>query len=204
MIEEKYNEQFILVAETFKRAESKIKEIEIHNSEIIIPSLNELRYVGYHIILAGKAQDEQKIDEELQKANQHAERAIYDAIEAGLLYKIEEIRNFHMDFDHIPQTTKIIDGYLDKMSKVQNALQTISLVDKETREDKYKEIEVHYKTITEIANIFQLSSNKIKDAVYEDNKKAKQEGRRFIINALLATLAIVVAVAIAYFTSNKS
>ena len=200
MIEKKYHDQFALVAETFKRAESKIKEIELYNNEIIIPSLNELRYVGYHIIQAGKTQDTDLINEELQKAKQHAERAIYDAIEAGLLYKIEEIKNFHIKFDHIPQTTKIIDKYLDKISEVQNTLKTITLVDKETREEKYKEIEIHYNEIINIANIFQLSSNKIIEAVYQDNKKAKQEARRFITTVLLSVMAIVVSIVIAYFS----
>lgn len=38
------------LSDLFAEAEAKVKEVEEIDGDIVVPSINELRYVGYHLI----------------------------------------------------------------------------------------------------------------------------------------------------------
>jgi hypothetical protein len=61
---------------------------------VLIPSINELRYVGYHIVRSLLSDDEKELQAERVKAINHVKRAIYDIDESLLIYYIETAANF--------------------------------------------------------------------------------------------------------------
>ncbi|MBE0508349.1 MAG: hypothetical protein IBX50_16800 [Marinospirillum sp.] len=60
----------------FSEAEAKVKEAEEIDGAISVPSINELRYVGYHLTRALANKDPREVEQELTKAANHARRAI--------------------------------------------------------------------------------------------------------------------------------
>lgn len=72
------------ISELFESAEAKIKLIEHLDDGLLFSAVNQLRYVSFHILRFHKITDNDLKDEELRKAKNHCQRAIYDAMEIGI------------------------------------------------------------------------------------------------------------------------
>ncbi len=108
------------VARLFSLAEEKIKLVEHLNRQLPIPSINELRYAGYHLVQYLKDGDKA----ELGKAENHCKRAIYDAVEAGVMHQLEMIQVFQTDFRMIA-LSEHITGYSDLKKQIKAAKELI-------------------------------------------------------------------------------
>jgi hypothetical protein len=65
-------DQINSLSKLFLRAEQSVKDAEYIDNGITIPSINELRYFGYHILIAMQQQDnEEEVRREFQKAEGH-------------------------------------------------------------------------------------------------------------------------------------
>jgi len=195
--EQKYKVIINTIEKNFKNAESRIKNAELLNQKLSIPSINELRYAGHHLLKATQEIEELKILEELDKANRHTKRSYYDAIEASLLYKLKEIQQFDEEYRIIPETLTVIHDYNSKISKISNIIEKIQEIDVETREEKYKIIDKYYNSIKEINNEFKMSVSTIVNLIDRNEQIQQKEHRKFIITILLAIVAIVVTIILA-------
>jgi hypothetical protein len=109
-------EQVEAAAQLFAKAEQCIKDIE-HNSEgLDIPSINELRYFGWHLL---KALTKNNL-EELNKAKNHAKRAIFDACEAQIVSNLTAIEKFQDDY-RIVNVSEVLRNYSDLMVSAETA-----------------------------------------------------------------------------------
>lgn len=194
--EKKYKSIIDNIEKNFKDAESKIKSAELLDQTISIPSINELRYAGHHILRATQLKEEAGILEELDKANRHTKRSFYDAVEASILYKLQEIENFDKEYKLIPETITVINNYNSKLSQVSNIVQEIEDINIDSRDEKYKIIEDHYKTIKEINNEFQMSIPTIVNLIDKNEQTEKKEHRRFVLQLIMGAIAIIVTIAI--------
>lgn len=98
----------------FEKAKDRIKKIthDIYGPDNIeqtlaAPALNELRYVGFHIIRAISRLDRKEQEEELRRAIRHCERASYDIIEIGIAYQLGRLEYFREEFRQTPITATI-------------------------------------------------------------------------------------------------
>lgn len=194
--EKKYKSIIDNIEKNFKDAESKIKSAELLDQTISIPSINELRYAGHHILRATQLKEEDEILEELDKANRHTKRSFYDAVEASILYKLQKIENFDKEYKLIPETITVIDNYNYKLSQVSDIVQEIEDINIDSRDEKYKIIEDHYKTIKEINNEFQMSIPTIVNLIDKNEQTEKKEHRRFVLQLIMGAIAIIVTIAI--------
>lgn len=194
--EKKYKSIIDNIEKNFKDAESKIKSAELLDQTISIPSINELRYAGHHILRATQLKEEDEILEELDKANRHTKRSFYDAVEASILYKLQKIENFDKEYKLIPETITVIDNYNSKLSQVSNIVQEIEDINIDSRDEKYKIIEDHYKTIKEINSEFQMSIPTIVNLIDKNEQTEKKEHRRFVLQLIMGAIAIIVTIAI--------
>jgi hypothetical protein len=78
------------IIDLFDKAEDKVKEVEQLAQELSVPSINELRYVGYHLARSFCEDNPQEINTQISKAQGHCKRAIYDAHEIGIIFMLEE------------------------------------------------------------------------------------------------------------------
>ncbi len=81
--------EFKILLNLFEQAETKIKNVEQITSEgVLIPSINQLRYAGHHIVRSLLSDDAKEPQAERVKAINHVKRAIYDIDESLLIYYI--------------------------------------------------------------------------------------------------------------------
>ncbi len=118
LFNDKYQGKISTLIEIFADAENKIKSIERETSELSIPSVNQLRYVAYHLIEILK--NSENIDEELDKAINHAKRAKYDVLEISCLYYLEEIKEFQDNYSQYTETIDILPEYINLHAYIQS------------------------------------------------------------------------------------
>lgn len=99
----------------FAEAELMITQAARLHSALNIPSINQLRYSANHIIkslyLTG---DSRKV--EIEKADNHCKRAIYDACESIILYYLERFSKFEDDYRRA-QITVVIPNFVEFKKK---------------------------------------------------------------------------------------
>ncbi|DAB30994.1 MAG TPA: hypothetical protein CFH84_01015 [Sulfurimonas sp. UBA12504] len=199
MIEEKYKSKINQLITVFKDAEKQLKHSEHDTNELSIPSINQLRYVAFHLVESFSSQDSSKIEEELNKAINHAQRAKYDAVEIGIVYYLEQIKIFQENYSSYTETLEILPNYIEYLTKAQNAsdkLQTIK-DDEKDREEYYKEVAPYYQILKDVYISFQTSIPLINKKIEENNEKARKENKRFVIGAGLTLAGIIVSIVIA-------
>ncbi|MEZ7277092.1 hypothetical protein [Pseudoalteromonas sp. 68 DY56-GL68] len=160
----------------FKEAESYIKTSELAAGELDIPSVNELRYYGYHLTRA-LSYDVDDIDVEVQntelsKALRHCHRASYDAIELGLINCLEVIADFHQEYGSKIFIQEVITDYLEKMAKVEEIRGVIAQDPKEHRGDYYKQCEGYLQQLNQIKQLL-LTSKYLLDAKSLEREELK-------------------------------
>ncbi len=195
----KYKNRYQLVKDSFKKAEDSIKSFELENNELAIPSINELRYAGHHILNATQENKSSKILRELDKAHRHTKRAYYDAVEATLLYSLDEIKIFDKEYKKIPETLSVINNYNEKISKIYDIVQEIQEISYETREEKYIKIDEYHLKIKRTNNELKNSISSIVVPIDKNTKAEVKEHRRFLITSLFAILGISITIIIAKF-----
>lgn len=184
----------------FSEAEKQVKKAEEVNRGIVIPSINELRYVGYHIVKALLSEDETILDQELKKAEGHAKRAIYDASEAQIIFYLEKAEEFQKRHIRSDSITDIIPNYVNLLRQLEDIKQQIDLIRKD--QDAYRNRAEYYDNC--IPNIDELRSinSTLKQAtpliVEKDRKKAKT----FILIAM-TLFVTVVGLIITIYTNSK-
>ncbi len=110
LIQQVYQEEIEKLIKCFEETEIKVKHLEQDTFELAIPSINQLRYVGYHILKASRL-DNTSVDnvkDEIKKALNHCQRAKFDAIEIWITYLLEEIRMFEGTYSPIKETQDVV------------------------------------------------------------------------------------------------
>lgn len=156
----------------FKEAERRLKLIEReHISEgLDIPSVNELRYVAYHLLeaLDGCA-SEQVQTEAICKAIRHCKRASFDAIELGLLSTLESIKEFKDDYKKV-SITSVLPNIVTIFTEVE-AHKMILDTNDEHKHEKYLQAEASYLELIKISKKLEAARdelNKIKVTTWQE------------------------------------
>lgn len=199
MIDEKYKEKINQLITIFKDAEKQLKHSEHDTNELSIPSINQLRYVAFHLVESFSNQDSSKREEELNKAINHAQRAKYDAVEIGIVYYLEQIKIFQENYSSYTETLEILPNYIEYLTKAQNASDKLQAIkdEEKDREDYYKEIAPYYQILKDVYISFQMAIPLINKKIEENNEKARKENKRFFIGVGLTLAGVVVSVVVA-------
>lgn len=191
----------------FEESEIKLKEVEQFTQDLSIPSINELRYAGYHLAKAicyEETGDNNQLNCEIDKAKGHCKRAVYDAHEMGIIYVLEKIKLFNEQYtDHMSVVVEVMPNYSETVllesSKASSCIADIKNSHRDNRDNFYTACEPYYTSLKNI--VTQLSANKpLIDTIIDKNiKREKVETRRFIFSscvtllcAFLAALGIIV------------
>ncbi|NQU63592.1 MAG: hypothetical protein HQ517_04825 [SAR324 cluster bacterium] len=105
-------------------AENILKEVGNYTSELTIPSINQLRCAGQHIIRALKTIEPEEYQDSIAEAKRHCTRAIFDAAEVGLQYSLNKITSFRENYQSVSITDVLPDyiKYLEKAKKARDLL----------------------------------------------------------------------------------
>lgn len=112
-------ERFARLADLFRQAETQLKQAEEIDRNLAIPAVNELRYVAFHLIKALSGQAGEEFQADLERAENHAKRAIYDATEASILCLLEKAEVYQSEFQGLECTTEVLPDYVDLLKDLE-------------------------------------------------------------------------------------
>ncbi|MBK1645098.1 hypothetical protein CKO25_10630 [Thiocapsa imhoffii] len=121
-------ERFATLASLFQQAEVQLKQAEEIDRNLTIPAVNELRYVAFHLIRALSEQGRDGFDSDIERAENHAKRAIYDATEASILALLEKAEVYQLEFRSLECTTEVLPNYVDLLKRLESARRGIAQV----------------------------------------------------------------------------
>jgi len=195
LLDEKYHQKITTLINNFTDAENKIKSIERETSELSIPSINQLRYVAFHLIEILK--NAKNIDEELDKAINHAKRAKYDVIEISCLYYLEEIKEFQDKYSQYTESISILPNYIELMTSAQKITDNINQINEEEKIKYYERIDTYNEKLKNISRVLNNAIPLINKKIEENNLKAIKENRKFMITIGLTIIGIIISISIA-------
>lgn len=176
--------EFESVDELFSLAEDKLKLVErLENEGLLLPSINELRYAGFHLLKAINIEDDEQRRDEIRKAQNHCERSIFDAYEVGIFGCIERINQFLFDYRNIP-LGDIVPEINEIRTCVDDALDFIEDIPKDDRVSHYRQCEEQFERL--------YAFSRTTKAAREEANKRLEKVRRDTRNTLIATAATVV------------
>lgn len=185
------DEQYARVRELFRAAESRLKTVERLGGETLIPAINELRYVAYHVLESLACEDEHERDKHLQEAEFHAIRARYDSAEAAIIELITEFDQFVDDFRLIP-ITDVVSDYLEMCEVVDEARDAIEDLEGRNHVDRHEEFTGHFDKLTAILRRLRPAREEL---------KKKLRNRDLTVGSLyLAGIAILVMIVVGIAT----
>lgn len=189
------SEQDILrIRELYDEAEGFITEISSLWDGLDATAINQLRYAGRHLLDSLTGKTSVSSEEEYERAVRHVKRAIFDALDSGIIYCLQKIELFKNDYRKIEITTP---GYLDIISSARKAKQLLDEArnNSETRHEYYREAREHFKELKEVCE-------KLEDARPEQNKRLDSRNRRLLTGyaLLFATVLSVIFAALTYFS----
>lgn len=188
-----------ILLDLFEQAETKIKNAELITSEgVLIPSINELRYVGHHIVRSLLSDDAKEIQAERVRAINHVKRAIYDIDESLLIYYIESAVNFKEKYNDSGFTTEVVTDYPEKLAMLDEANKSIQQLREDNnnyqdREQFYQKLNPYLDKLSKIVAIFEQSAPLIANKQQDKDNQDRKSKRRFIIMALIGIIGIIVA-----------
>src|SRR4051794_14231721 len=94
----------------YKKADAFCREVQSFIQEAGIPAINEMRYAGHHLLLSLDDSGSVASHADLMKAINHANRACYEAGEAGILCALDKISTFKSEYRNIT-VTDIVGEY---------------------------------------------------------------------------------------------
>lgn len=123
LLDPQLHDKLILCQKAYSAAETALKENEIEsiNDGLCFPAVNELRYAGNHLARVLSAHELPQALIDADKALCHAQRAIYDAYDALIMFYFKQCQNFKEDYQStyisstIPQYVEHL--YIRKTSK---------------------------------------------------------------------------------------
>ncbi len=136
----------------FKQAEDAIKRIEKFDKELPFAAVNELRYTCYHLL---RVLTEEEAAKNYQKAENHIDRALYDAYEAGIVAALKYLEDFHRSYSVMPELRTQLPTYNEILVSAKKASEQISeVVEKEVeRGSLYESCRQHFETLANGAYI---------------------------------------------------
>ncbi len=185
------------ISELFKLAEEKIKLIEnLEDGGLPLPAINQLRYVAFHLLRAENIVEDKIKDEELRKAKNHCQRAIYDAIEIGIIHLLDKIKVFQMDYKLV-SIVDIVPSYIPICKRADEITYFLSEASRRSIEDHSNNRGDYYEKSNELFNELQENVKLLDYSRPELNKKLQKSRITFIISisALIASfLSVIIAI----------
>lgn len=189
------------VVALFDQAENVLKEVEKICGDLSVPSINELRYVGYHIARGIVAHNDKAFFSEIKKAENHCKRAIYDAYEVGILYFLDEIKCFKKNNENRSKAVcQVLSDYMGCLKASDEAVIKITEIErdcKDSRERYYQEIQPYYQSLYDIQKKFTYAEPTIQNIEYQTQQAiAEKDNKNFIKQVKLATVSVLVGAVI--------
>ena len=191
--------EFKILLNLFEQAETKIKNVEQITSEgVLIPSINQLRYAGHHIVRSLLSDDAKERQAERVKAINHVKRAIYDIDESLLIYYIESAVCFKEKYNDSGFVTGVVTDYPEKLATLDEANKSIQQLREnnnnyQDREQFYQKLSPCLIKLSQIVAIFEQSAPLIAKKQQDKDDQDLKSKKRFIVMIIIGIFSIIAA-----------
>lgn len=177
------------VYDQYEIADSFSREVANFRSEVVIPSHNELRCAGHHVLKAWVGNSTETMSQ-LTKAKHHCQRSMYEASDAGIMSALDMIDIFRQDYRNVP-IGDIVSDYLHIKRRARDA-QTLLAKGREHGPNDTIDAEPYVKTFNELVRDALI----LEDSREELNKiirKERRDGFRWIGGIGIAVVLAILA-----------
>ena len=184
--------QYLKTLAAHKDAESflKITELSSPNTGLYIPSINELRYYGYHLNKAYETKDPAEQLEELKRAERHCQRASYDSLELALIGALKAISSFNA-FYRTAAVTDVVKEYPALLVEVEQIKEYIANNSSDDRTEHYQECSEKLKRLKEISLLLECSRSSLNGKIRQTNINWGLQIVAAIFAGILMTVAVI-------------
>ena len=185
--------KFKSIQDIYNKAEQHIKQVELCQTELPFGAINELRYAGHHLLkglAAQEAGNAEKAEREYQDAEDHCNRAMYEASEAGIGYLVWLYRTFEEDYKDIP-LTGVIPEYVRSRALIQEIVRKLSegRLNRVSSSDQASEYMEMFASLYKMVNVLEAARPELNKA------KLKQvcSDRRYFIGVGIGVVGVIIA-----------
>lgn len=172
----------------YEMADCFAREIAEFRAEISIPAHNQLRYAGHHFLQAIGDHIELVDEEQLRRAKNHCERAMYEAAEAGIISALDSIRAFRQDYKDIV-VSDVLGSYTEKLVLAKKAQDLLARgrADQRSAVARVSEYMDTFRELRAAAETLEAARDDLNAKVMAQVR----ETRRFALRLLVTILGIV-------------
>lgn len=182
-------DQWQSLSNLFRQAEAALHEAEMIHGDLGIPSVNQLRYAGHHILSISTSATEAEAIQAYHKAVSHCQRAIYDAYDSAIVYMLKGIKAFKEDYAKIQ-----IGPHFARYPELRKTARDAKDLLVKARE-KPQSREAYYGDCRVLAEKLRSCYDEMEDAREELNKAIEHHNVVVYIGYVSLAAAIVAAVA---------
>lgn len=174
--------------ELFALANAELKEAEAFGGEIIVLALNELRHGSEHRVRSQAAESEDNRLSELSKAKAHFIRAAYDALEARVLFSLDQFRKFQDNFSKFADKEDL-PAYLNAVNTAKEIQQYLIDVSQKSELSNFAELKEKAHLLD--SQLEKLSANR--KLLINSIKKSKQRTKSFAYSSIVGLLVSIIS-----------
>lgn len=171
----------------FSRTENRIKSMEYDGEGLDIPAINELRYVGFHLLKYLISSSESELD----KAVNHAKRAFYDACESSVVLHLSKIKEFEEKYQSVISISDVIKDYPDRRAKAEQARRFLQDSDRQDKISFYAEAEQHLEILENLSLVLFASKGDLDAKIRDQRKQVRRWAIGIAVGCASALLGLV-------------
>ena len=179
------------IRDLYNLAEADLKAVGRIRNELVVASVNQLRYAGQHLVRALAAEDAATVVRELDASKRHAQRAIYDVNDAAIQFYIYEIERFRTQ--HPVNLNAVVPDYAEIIESVDRALQHIKEVEYVNRSNRGMSYEQARADVAALERAHRKLVSARPDVIAEMNRQNRVT-RTTWLSIFLTVLAILIGV----------
>lgn len=181
------------ISNLYNIAEADLKNIGRIRDALIVTGVNQCRYAGQHLLRALTADDRKKVQDNLDAAKRHVQRAIYDINDSAIQYYLREIDDLRTKHFPTVDFASVVPQYGEIMAAL---VEVEDLV--RTTGDDLSNREQHYRVTRDAVGSLQKAHQTLVKFRPDLARAARKENNKRLVAwvsvavAALSSLALVV------------
>jgi lipopolysaccharide export LptBFGC system permease protein LptF len=190
------DDEILHLWELYHEAEDYISEISSIWNGLDATAVNQLRYSGRHLLNALTKKTSVSEQEEYRRSVNHAKRAIFDALDSGIIYFLQKVELFKTDYRKIEITTPAYQEIIASARRAKLLLDE-ARGNFDNRQEYYEDARQHFQTLKKVCET-------LEDSRPEQNKRLRAYNRNILMAwaTLAFTTVAAVFTALAYYNNS--
>lgn len=164
----------------YKKAEDLLHSLGIETGEgIDTTAINELRYAGRHVLNGLNAADVDDRSREFRRAEDHCERALYEAYDSAIFFYFRSFDQFKEDYARVPIGDTIPDS-IDIEASMREARKFLETArrDETKRAAYYEQAATQHQAVSAAWNRLDAARGELNKAVESFNRTLANEAEK--------------------------